>query len=122
MLAETDCAPLLEVIMDSGIYGTTTMSRMHSSTLTLHAAEMAHSGKKARVNPLASLFPPLGYMKNGYPFLKKAPFLLPVAWIKRLFGYLKEKKVRKNGNSARQSVELGRRRIELMKFYGIADR
>ncbi len=120
VLSETDCSPLLEDIMDSGVYGTTTMSRMHSSTLTLHAAEMARSGRKARVNPIASLFPPLDYMKNGYPFLKKAPFLLPVAWAKRFFGYLREKKIRKHGNSARESVELGRRRIELMKFYGIA--
>ena len=120
ILAGIDRMPLLEDILGSGIYGTSSLSRMHSSTLTLQAAELSLGGKRRRPSVLNTVFPPLDYMRGGYPYLHRAPFLLPVAWLTRLFRYLKEKRrTSKMMNSAKQSVKMGKQRVELMKYYGI---
>lgn len=37
-----------------------------------------------------SVFLPLDKMSGRFTYLKKAPVLLPVAWLQRIFGYLKE--------------------------------
>jgi len=44
---------------------------------------------------LRSLFPPLKQMKLVFPVLKKAPVLLPLLWIVRLFERMFDKKARK---------------------------
>ena len=83
-----DTERLMEDILHSGIHGKGTRSRLHSGTLTLHAAEK---------RGLSGIFPGLFYMafppaKNllwRFPYLKKHPYLLPFAWGQRLCGYLK---------------------------------
>ncbi|MBP5173644.1 MAG: nucleotidyltransferase family protein, partial [Clostridia bacterium] len=71
VLAGIDEMPLLDDIMESGVYGASTMSRMHSSTITLGAAEKAlnktNSGG-AKAGLLKTVFPPLDYMRGAYPF------------------------------------------------------
>ena len=127
ILQSIDEMPLLDDIMESGIYGASTMSRMHSSTITLGAAEMAlkkPNSRGAKAGLLKTLFPPLGYMRGAYPIVRKYPLLLPVGWIIRIFRYLKEhRRARKlkTGDSPAQSFRIGRDRIELMKLYGIVD-
>ena len=55
-----------------------------------------------------------------YPFLKKAPVLLPFTWGARIIRYLKEhRKTSKVGDTAAESVKIGRERIALMEYYGI---
>ena len=124
-MASVDCQPLLDDIMESGIYGASTVSRMHSSTITLGAAEKAlknpNSGG-AKAGLLKTVFPTLGYMRGAYPFVRKSPLLLPVGWAVRIFRYLKEhRRARKlkTGDSPSRSVRIGRDRVELMKLYGI---
>ncbi len=110
--------PLLADMLDSGIYGDSSMERKHSSNITLTAAE---SGKKDTVASLrTSLFPKLGYMRSKYHFLRYAPWLLPVAWMMRICQYLRESRARKQQNdSGENSMEIGMSRVELLKTYGI---
>ena len=117
-LDNVDSEPLLEDVMDGGIYGAATMSRLHSSNMTLRAASMQDNNGSSAV--FYSLFPPLGIMQGKCPYLKKLPILLPVAWIQRLGGYLWEL-VRHRGrvNSALKSVRVGNERIRLLEQYNI---
>lgn len=112
-----DCAHLLLDLLDSGIYGDSTMERKHSSNITLAAAE---SGKKDTVASVkATLFPGMDYMKNGFPWLRRYPWLLPVAWGIRLVRYLKNAK--KNTKEEPGGVEIGMSRVELLREYDIID-
>ena len=102
-----NCDHLLLDLLDSGIYGDSTAERKHSSNITLAAAE---SGKKDTVASMkASLFPGKDYMKRGYPWLERYPWLLPVAWGMRIVGYLKNK--RKNSKEEPSGVEIGMNRV-----------
>lgn len=112
-----NCDHLLLDLLDSGIYGDSTAERKHSSNITLAAAE---SGKKDTVASMkASLFPGKDYMKRGYPWLERYPWLLPVAWGMRIVGYLKNK--RKNSKEEPSGVEIGMNRVELLREYDIID-
>ena len=75
-------------------------------------------GKKAGASLLQSLFPDRKYMERSYTYLKKYPFLLPVAWVSRVRKYLKESK-NMGGNDAMESIEIGNHRVDLMKKYKI---
>lgn len=112
-----NCDHLLLDLLESGIYGDSTAERKHSSNITLAAAE---SGKKDTVASVkASLFPGKEYMKRGYPWLERYPWLLPVAWGMRIEGYLKNK--RKNSKEEPSGVEIGMSRVELLREYDIID-
>ena len=112
-----NCDHLLLDLLDSGIYGDSTAERKHSSNITLAAAE---SWKKDTVASMkASLFPGKDYMKRGYPWLERYPWLLPVAWGMRIVGYLKNK--RKNSKEEPSGVEIGMNRVELLREYDIID-
>ena len=115
--------PLLDDIMESGVYGASNMSRMHSSTITLGVAERQRAGKKRLASGLIrTVFPPLSYMRGSYPILKKTPVLLPATWISRIIRYLKERRLSakiKTEDKEAGSVKIGRDRVELMKYYEI---
>ena len=63
---------------------------------------------------LASLFPPVATLAGRFPYLKKAPWLLPLAWIQRILRYRQERP----GASA-EALKIGKERVELMRTYGI---
>ena len=67
-----------------------------------------------------SIDTPGEYLERRYPYLKKRPYLLPVAWMQRIAHYASEKQSGTD-NSASGSIKLGKERIELMKRYGIMD-
>ena len=102
-------APLLCDIISGGVFGTSDMTRIHSSTLTLNAAN------DKSISVMRSLFPDLEYMKRSYSFLNWYPILLPAAWTMRIWHYLREKKG--TGNSAVASLRLARERTELIRMY-----
>ena len=56
------------------------------------------------------------YLIESYKYLEKYPFLLPVAWISRIFKYSVEIK---DNNSAMESIKIGNKRVELMREYKI---
>lgn len=111
-----DVEPLLHDTLCGGVYGSNDLTRLHSSTVTLNAVKASRTGEKSSV--LSTVFPKREYLERRYPYLKKRPYLLPVAWVQRLAHYASEKQSG-TGNSASGSIKLGKERIELMKRYGI---
>ena len=114
--ASIDVEPLLHDTLCGGVYGSNDLTRLHSSTVTLNAA--SRTGEKSSV--LSTVFPKREYLERRYPYLKKRPYLLPVAWVQRIAHYASEKQSNPD-NSASGSIKLGKERIELMKRYGIMD-
>ena len=113
-----DVEPLLHDSLCGGVYGSNDLTRLHSSTVTLNAVKASRTGEKSSV--LRTVFPKREYLERNYPYLKKRPYLLPVAWAQRLAHYASEKQSGA-GNSASGSIKLAKERIELMKRYGIMD-
>ena len=113
-----DEVPMLEDLLQGGLYGDSSMSRKHSSSITLDAVAAQKQGKKAKHGAVVSLFPPASKLTGRYPYLKRRPWLLPAAWCQRMADYLKETH-RSQNNSAAQALKIGSERIELMKTYGI---
>lgn len=111
-----DVEPLLHDTLCGGVYGSNDLTRLHSSTVTLNAVKASRTGEKSSV--LRTVFPKREYLGRRYPYLKKRPYLLPVAWAQRIAHYTSEKRSGSD-NSASGSIKLGKERIELMKRYGI---
>ena len=115
---QVDETALLEDLLSGGIYGDADMSRKHSSNITLSAMEAEKRGNSPGNGILKTLFPSAGYMRAQYAYVKKFPFLLPVAWLNRILKYRKESANGKNNNAA-DSIRIGNDRVELMREYGI---
>ena len=119
-LEDVDCEPLLEDVMEGGLYGASTMSRAHSATMTLNAAATQHSGGMKAL--LHAVFLPRRSLKGKYRYLEKAPYLLPVAWAHRLARYMRELlRGDRRTNSPLDSIRLGSERIRLLKQYQIIE-
>lgn len=116
--ASIDVEPLLHDSLCGGVYGSNDLTRLHSSTVTLNAVKASRTGEKGGV--LRTVFPKRAYLERRYPYLKKRPYLLPVAWAQRLAHYAGEKKTGAD-SSASGSIKLAKERIELMKRYGIME-
>ena len=116
--ASIDVEPLLHDTLCGGVYGSNDLTRLHSSTVTLNAVKASRTGEKSSV--LSTVFPKREYLERRYPYLKKRPYLLPVAWAQRLAYYAGEKKTGTD-NSVSGSIKLAKERIELMKRYGVMD-
>ena len=115
--SDVDVEPLLHDALCGGVYGSNDYTRLHSSTVTLNAVKASRTGEKSSV--LRTVFPKREYLERRYPYLKKRPYLLPVAWVQRIAHYAGEQSGA--DNSASGSIKLGKERIELMKLYGIID-
>ena len=114
--AEPDA--LLEDIFEAGIFGKSSENRLHSSNITLDA--YAEKGKAARSALLTTVFPGRRYLRKRYPILEKYPALLPAVWMGRLAGYgRKLLPGKKKYVSLAESLNIGNKRIELMKKYRI---
>ena len=113
-----DVEPLLHDTLCGGVYGSNDLTRLHSSTVTLNAVKASRTGEKSSV--LRTVFPKRAYLERRYPYLKKRPYLLPVAWAQRLAHYASEKQSGTD-NRASGSIKLAKERIELMKRYDIMD-
>ena len=114
---DVDVEPLLHDTLCGGVYGSNSYTRLHSSTVTLNAVKASRTGGKSSV--LRTVFPKRAYLERRYPYLKKRPYLLPVAWVQRIVHYAGEQSGA--DNSASGSIKLAKERIELMKRYGIID-
>lgn len=116
--ASIDVEPLLHDTLCGGVYGSNDLTRLHSSTVTLNAVKASRTGEKSSV--LSTVFPKREYLEHRYPYLKKRPYLLPIAWVQRIAHYASEKQSGSD-NSASGSIKLAKERIELMKRYDIMD-
>lgn len=116
--AAVDELPLLHDVLRSGIYGSAERSRLHSSTITLEAAASGKQKKSAGSGILAAAFPNAKSLEGRYPWLKKQPWLLPVAWASRMSNYLLETRHRPDSSVA-DALKIGTERLELLKQYHV---
>ena len=117
-----DELPMLEDLLDSGVFGASSMSRKHSSNMTLHAVSDRKQGKKGGNGVLKTIFPSSRSLSGRYPYLEEKPYLLPLAWADRIVKYRRETAAGGSGNNAAESIRIGNKRIELLKQYGIIER
>ncbi len=115
-----DEKPLLQDLLDGGIYGGTDRSRIHSSNMTLNAVAADKKGKQPKGNVLRTVFPPAKSISGRFPYLRTKPFLLPVAWTSRIFGYMKES-ISDPNSAAGEVIQTGKERIGLLRQYHIID-
>ena len=111
-----DSTAILEDMFEAGVFGMSSMARMHSANLTIKAAENEKPGLAGGF--LKALFPPVETMKSRYPYLRKKGWLLPVAYVNRFVKYIGNENEQRD-KSGKTVVELGKERIELLKKYGI---
>lgn len=119
---ETDEDPLLDDLLQSGIYGGAGAARLHSSNITLTAIRENRSGKKSTSGFKAwlhSVFPPAISLEWKYTYLRRHKWLLPWAWICRICGFVFRRRSEKG--SAGETLRIGQERVELMRKYGIID-
>lgn len=114
---DVDEKPMLDDLLSSGIYGKTSPERQHSANMTLNAVVRRKQGKDEGSGVLKSLFPGAGALESRYPYLKKYPALLPVAWVSRIFRFA----VKDGSKGAKKTIQLGNERVELLRQYGILD-
>lgn len=117
---EAGRSALLADLLAAGVYGNADMSRKHSSQITLDAVSSHKQGRRPGHALLVSLFPSAKKLEGRFPYLKKRPYLLPVAWLQRMIRYRKESRSDAS-NNASDSLKIGSQRIELMREYGIID-
>lgn len=109
---------LLRDILLSGVYGSASLSRQHSSNITLGAVAASKQNRKVGNGLLGSLFPPARKLKSRYPWLEKWPWLLPIAWGDRIVHYGVES-CRSADNRAEEALKIGSERVALLEEYGI---
>ena len=110
-----DEEPLLLDILSGGLYGISQADRIHSSNITLNAVE-GKTKKTLAGGIMRSLFPPMDYMQSLYPYLKRIPFLLPIAWYTRIVRYIFSSK---DQNNAIESIRIGKERLALLHKYEV---
>lgn len=119
MTDSTELEPMLADMFDGGVYGSSSLSRLHSSTVVVGTVRASRSGK-SRASIVRSIFPKYGYIAGKYPYVKRCPLLLPIGWLDRLIHYAKE--LRSTDSSASGSLRIARERVSLLKYYGIIDK
>ena len=106
--------------MEGGIYGTSTQARLNSANMSLDALNKK-SKSKIKSN-IAAIFPKAENIKGRYKYLEKYPVLLPVAWGSRILTYSKERgSLSSLGATAKETIEVGNRRIDLLKEYKLIE-
>ena len=85
-----------DVIFNSGVYGT---HRAHVLSDAVKISKTVGSSQKTKLKKtLEMVFLPYSSMTMKYPFLKKAPVLLPIMWVVRWFEaiFIKKGAIRNN--------------------------
>ena len=103
---------LLEDALRAGVYGAAEPDRKQTARLTQYAVR-GSSGIRQ------SLFPEADYMKKKYPFLKKRPYLLPVAYVRRLASYGVD--VAKRRKSPAAAARTADERLKLIEMLGLTE-
>lgn len=110
-----DCGALIDDAIDGGVYGSATMSRKHSGSMTLAAVEDQERASGFR-SLARTIFPNRAVMESSYPWVKKSAALMPAAWTLRIVKYLG---TRGADNTASESMKIGAERLKLMRHYQI---
>lgn len=115
-----DSTDLLSDMLEGGVFGDSSLSRKHSSTITLNAVAASRIREKTSGSlvPWRTIFPERAYLKERYPYLEKHSCLLPAAWFSRLLKYFAQTR-EVSHNNAIESVDIGNRRLEMLKKYKV---
>lgn len=117
MDSSVDEIPLLMDILAGGITGNASLDRLHSSSITMQAA-MGKGDKAGRI--LHTVFPSAKELSGRYPYLEKAPVLLPAAWIHRITDYMRKSLISPKGaGNASETLRIAEERIRLLDQYGL---
>ena len=81
--APSDVDSLLDDLVESGCFGNYTRAHSLSQGYML-------SGERSHLRMIHLLFPPASRLYSTYPFLVRRPYLLPVAWCRRIIRLSKE--------------------------------
>jgi hypothetical protein len=122
-----DSENLLDDMLEAGAFGKSSIGRIHSSNITMSAVDKRFANdkngkmtkKKVRLSIMSSIFPSRAYMKKHFPYLKKRGYLLPLAYCQRSIAYFRERKKQSENAEEINSITVGKRRMELMRQYGI---
>ena len=116
---EPDSADMLADMLDAGIFGGTSIERMHSANITLEAAQK--HGMSGRVKGIwRALFPGRTYMERRYPLCKRSKWFLPAAYLRRFVDYACMRKKRLNVDAGDESaLRIGMQRAALLEKYKI---
>lgn len=104
-----------EYFVKAGVHGTGRDFNPSVAGMSRVAIEKEGVKKGKIIYILKTLFPGLSKMRPSYPFLKKFPFLLPAAWIHRLFkllfnktkeSFLKLKRLKVNDKEIKKTSDL----------------
>ena len=117
---QVDETALLEDLLWGGIYGSSDRSRVHSSNMTLNAVADDKRGKRAKRGIVRTVFPSAKSLEGRFPYLRRYPALLPVAWASRIAGYAKES-LHDPDSAASEVIRTGEKRIDLLRSYHIID-
>ena len=114
-----DPADMLIDMLDAGIFGGTSIERMHSANITLEAAH--RQGLSGRLRGIMrALFPGRAYMEQRYPLDKDKKWFLPAAYVKRLADYASRRSHRKEMDASQESaLKIGMQRADLLEKYKI---
>ncbi len=115
-----DEVPLLEDLLEGGIYGSADHNRVHTSNMTINAVAAQKKGQKNSNNVLRTLFPSARSLENQYRYLRRHKYLLPVAWTSRIVSFAKKSIVSPEAPS--EVLRTGSKRVELLRQYDIIDR
>lgn len=113
---EVDVQPLLQDMLAGGLYGATDIDRLHSANMTLGAVAAEKQGRRPP-GVWRSLFPGGSYLKRRFPYARKYPILLPIAWAQRVVKYIK----RGSAVNPNETIRIGQERIALLRQYHIID-
>ena len=105
---------MLTDMLDAGIFGGTSIERMHSANITLESARI--QGVPGRLRGIMrALFPGRAYMEQRYPSVKGKRWLMPAAYIRRFADYVSSRKMRKEADSGEDSAfKIGMQRARLL--------
>jgi hypothetical protein len=115
---QIDETNMLNDLFSSGIYGSSSVGRVHSSNITLDAVAANKKDKLAKPSVLGSVFPSSDKLEASYPYLQKHPALLPVAWTQRIVRYVLDVQSGKTEGAA-ESIKIGNQRVDLLRQYGV---
>ena len=121
VMQESNCPDeLLEDMIRCGTFGNKTLAdRAAERTVKFTTGNhLKHKKINSLIMLLRTVFPQRSFLLENSPYLKKKPWLLPVAWVQRWWRFIKRNH-NCDENLAMESMKISKRRIKLLKKYDL---
>lgn len=113
---DVDCNALLDDLLSYGVFGEGSSNGWSRATIASNAVATVNTKNNFI---LKSIFPSYRFMAMRNAYLKKYPFMLPIAWCGRILKYLGD--VRNESNSLSDVTATGKEQLKLLRQYKIID-